>query len=235
MIDTEVLLEDTLLLVEQNFYFLNMGEFLGMLSKTEDLTNRSMFVVKKFDEENAYYFNADITYELLKNAREYESHELSLFEYFVEFNAFRGICMAMVEALRLESNFKTYIQHRVKDQYENFYDILSFVRNVLSHNTHAEIRLNEKDFAGTLKRIRRMRRDENVKLNFRYSKALPEISPPNSKYGVNIEIDFLSLSVGDEFLKIVTLWDLFMLSELCFNLVLSFRTLSQPKLTQNEG
>jgi len=227
MSDDDMLLEDTLLLVEQNFYFLNMGEFLGMLSKTEDLTNRSMFVVKKFDDENAYYFNADITYELLKNAREYEKDELSLFEYFVEFNAFRGICMAMVEALRLDGDFKSYIEEKFTNQYENFYDILSFVRNVLSHNTHAEIRLNEKDFAGTLKRIRRMRREEKINLNFKYSQSLPEISPPNSKYGVNISIDFLSLKIGDEFLKIVNLWDLFMLSELCFNLVLSFRNLKQ--------
>ena len=227
MIDDKVLLEDTLLLVEQNFYFLNMGEFLGMLSKTEDLTDRSMFVVKKFDDENAYYFNADITYELLKNAREYQKDELSLFEYFVEFNAFRGICMAMVEALRLENEFKKYIEERFGEQYENFYDILSFIRNVLSHNTHAEIRLNEKDFAGTLKRIRRMRRNEDVRLNFQYSKSLPEISPPNSKYGVEIQVNFLSLKIGDEFLKIVTLWDLFMLSELCFNLVISFRNSKQ--------
>jgi len=229
MINEKILLDDTLLLVEQNFYFLNMGEFLGMLSKTEDLTDRSMFVVKKFDKQNAYYFNADITYELLKNARAYKKDELSLFEYFVELSAFRGICMAMVEALRLESGFKDYIKERFGEQYENFYDILSFVRNVLSHNTHAEIRLNEKDFAGTLKRIRRMRREENIKLNFQYSKSLPEISPPNSKYGVNISIDFLSLRVGDEFLKIVKLWDLFMLSELCFNLVISFRTLQSKK------
>ncbi len=230
MIDEKILLDDTLLLVEQNFYFLNMGEFFGMLSKTEDLTDRSMFVVKKFDSQNAYYFNADITYELLKNARKYKKDELSLFEYFVEFNSFRGICMAMVEALRLENSFKEYIEQRVGEQYENFYDILSFVRNVLSHNTHAEIRLNEKDFAGTLKRIRRMRRNENVKLNFQYSASLPEISPPNSRYGVNISIDFLSLKVGDEFLKIVEMWDLFMLSELCFNLVISFRTLQSKEL-----
>ena len=225
MINEEILLDDTLLLVEQNFYFLNMGEFLGMLSKTEDLTNRSMFVVKKINNEKAYYFNADIIYELLKNAREYRKDELSLFEYFVEFSAFRGICMAMVEALRLESGFSEYIKERFGEQYENFYDTLSFVRNVLSHNTHAEIRLNEKDFAGTLKRIRRMRREENIKLNFQYSKSLPEISPPNSKYGLNISINFSSLKAGDEFLKIVKLWDLFMLSELCFNLVISFRIL----------
>ena len=46
MTDTEILLDDALLLVEQNFYFLHMGEFLGKLSKTEDLADRSLFVSK---------------------------------------------------------------------------------------------------------------------------------------------------------------------------------------------
>ncbi len=232
MMDEQTLLEDTLLLVEQNFYFLNMGEFLGKLAKTEELTSRSLFVVKKCNNDKAYYFNADIIYELLENAKEYRNDEMSLFEYFVEFNSFRGICMAMVESLRLESDFQNYIKDKMQDQYENFFDILSFVRNVLSHNTHAEIRLNNKDFDGTLKRIRRMRRDEKVKLDFKYSKLLPEITPPNSQYGVDINIDFLSLSKGMEFLDIVTLWDLFMLSELCFNLVISYKILEESKNEQ---
>ncbi|MDX1809941.1 MAG: hypothetical protein R3331_10410 [Sulfurospirillaceae bacterium] len=225
MIENDTLLEDTLLLVEQNFYFLNMGEFLGKIAKTEKLSDRSLFVVKKCSEEKAYYFNAEIIYELLENAREYHNDEMSLFEYFVEFNSFRGICMAMVESLRLESDFQDYIKDKMQDQYENFFDIISFIRNVLSHNTHAEIRLNNKDYEGTLKRIRRMRRNEKVKLDFRYSRTLPEISPPNSQYGVDICIDFLSLSKGEAFLDIVTLWDLFMISELCFNLVISYRTI----------
>ncbi|WP_331773915.1 hypothetical protein [Sulfurospirillum sp. 1612] len=225
MMDTDVLLEDALLLVEQNFYFLNMGEFLGKIAKTENLSERSLFVVKKCSEGQAYYFNAEIIYELLENAREYKNEEMSFFEYFVEFNAFRGICMAMVESLRLESPFQDYIKDKMQDQYENFFDILSFIRNVLSHNTHAEIRLNDKDFDGTLKRIRRMRRNEKVTLSFRYSETLPEISPPNSQYGLDIGIDFLSLKKGDAFLDVVTLWDLFMIGELCFNLVISYRAI----------
>ena len=99
MTDNETLLEDALLLVEQNFYFLHMGEFFSKLSKTEDFTNRSLFVVKKYENEQAYYFNAEIIHELLVNARETKKEDISLFEYFVEFNAFRGICMASVEAL----------------------------------------------------------------------------------------------------------------------------------------
>ncbi|OHE07566.1 MAG: hypothetical protein A2329_04715, partial [Sulfurimonas sp. RIFOXYB2_FULL_37_5] len=154
MTDNETLLEDALLLVEQNFYFLHMGEFFSKLSKTEDFTDRSLFVVKKYENDRAYYFNAEIIQELLVNARATKKEDISLFEYFVEFNAFRGICMATVESLRFESSFKTFMQDLFGEQYENFFDIVSFVRNVLSHNIHSEIRLSAKDFDGTLKRIR---------------------------------------------------------------------------------
>jgi len=223
MNDQEVLLDDALLLVEQNFYFLHMGEFFGKLSKTEDFTDRSLFVVKKYDHDKAYYFNAQIIHELLINARHSSKEEISLFEYFVEFNAFRGICMAMVESLRFESPFKTYMQELFKEQYENFFDIVSFVRNVLSHNVHSEIRLGQKDFDGTQKRIRRMGRDSNVFFNFAYALSLPEIGAPNEAYSFTCKIDFDALEEGMPFLEILSMWDLMMLSELCFNLVMTYR------------
>ena len=222
-VDKKTLLEDSLLLVEQNFYFLHIGAFLGKLSKTKDLTNESLFVVKKCSEDRAYYFNPDIIQELLNDAKNRRWDEISLFEYFVDFNAFRGICMAMVEAFRLENEFMEFMKERLGDEYENFYDILSFIRNVLSHNTQAEFKLNSKDFDGTLKRIRRMKRNEKVSLHFLYAKQLPEIASPEDDYGLNLSIDFGSLKEGMEFLSVISLWELFMVSELCFNLVLSFK------------
>ncbi len=223
MTSQDVLLDDALLLVEQNFYFLHMGEFLGKLSKTEDLLDRSLFVVKKYEEGKAYYFNAEIIQELLINARQTTSETISLFEYFVEFNAFRGICMAMVESLRFESPFKNFMQELFKEQYENFFDILSFVRNVLSHNIHSEICLSEKDYDGTLKRIRRMNRNPNMTFRFQYSLNLPELGAPNDAYVFTCKIDFEALSEGMPFLEILSMWDLLMLSELCFNLVMTYR------------
>ncbi len=223
MTSQDVLLDDALLLVEQNFYFLHMGEFLGKLSKTEDLLDRSLFVVKKYEEGKAYYFNAEIIQELLINARQTTSETISLFEYFVEFNAFRGICMAMVESLRFESPFKNFMQELFKDQYENFFDILSFVRNVLSHNIHSEICLSEKDYDGTLKRIRRMNRNPNILFSFQYSLNLPELGAPNDAYVFTCKIDFEALCEGMPFLEILSMWDLLMLSELCFNLVMTYR------------
>ncbi|MBE0492237.1 MAG: hypothetical protein IBX44_08280 [Sulfurospirillum sp.] len=221
----DALVDDALLLVEQNFYFLHMGEFLGKLSKTEDLSHdHSTFVVKKMSN-GAYYLNAEITQVLLQNAYETKTDEISLFEYFVEFNAFRGICMAMVEALRLESNFREFMQEKLVDRFEDFVDILSFVRNVLSHNIHSEIKLASKDFDGTLKRIRRMQRKTSINFEFIYAIDLPEIASPNLEYGFVCAIDFEALDTNTEFLQVISHWQLFVLSELCFNLVSVFRTL----------
>lgn len=235
MNDTEILLDDALLLVEQNFYFLHMGEFLGKLSKTEDLSDRSLFVVKKYEGNQAYYFNAEIIQELLANARQTQKEDISLFEYFVEFNAFRGICMAMVESLRFESPFKAFMQKLFGEQYENFFDIVSFVRNVLSHNIHSEIRLNEKDFDGTLKRIRRMGRNANMHFAFQYALNLPELGAPNDAYTFTCKINFESLTEGMPFLEVLGMWDLLMLSELCFNLVMTYRMKEEKSFEERMG
>jgi len=233
MNDQEVLLEDALLLVEQNFYFLHMGEFFGKLSKTEDFTNRSLFVVKKYENEKAYYFNAELIHELLLNAQKSQRDEISLFEYFVEFNAFRGMCMAMVESLRFESTFKVFMMELFNDSYENFFDIVSFVRNVLSHNIHSEIRLSQKDFDGTLKRIRRMGRNPNLLFNFEYALNLPDLGAPNEAYSFTCNINFETLEEGMPFLEILSMWDLMMLSELCFNLVMTYRMQEEKRKIDN--
>lgn len=234
MSDNETLLDDALLLIEQNFYFLHMGEFFGKLSKTEDLTDRSLFVVKKYENERPYYFNAEIIQELLINARNTKKEDISLFEYFVEFNAFRGICMAMVESLRFESPFKDFMQELFGEQFENFFDIVSFVRNVLSHNIHSEICLNDKDFDGTLKRIRRMQRSSDIAFSFQYSLNLPEIGAPNDAYIFTCNINFESLEAGMPFLEILSMWELMMLSELCFNLVMTFRMKEERRGREEE-
>lgn len=225
----EILIDDALLLVEQNFYFLHVGKFFDKLSKKEKLYKKKLHVKKVVNEIQVYHFNAIMIDEILKDAYGKKEEDITLFEYFVEFNAYRGICMAMVEALRLESSFKDFMLKKLGDRYEDFIDILSFVRNVLSHNIHAQIRLSEKDYEGTLKRIRRLQRNPQVEVRFVYAKDLPEIGSPALDYGFTCNIDFESLQEGMEFLNILDMWDLLMLSELCFNLVLAYKSLEQGK------
>lgn len=217
------LLDDALLLVEQNFYFLHIGEFFGALSKKENLADRDLSVKRGFEESQKYSFNPNIIKELLDDAKTKKIEEITLFEYFVEFNAFRGICMAMVEALRLESSFREFMRMRLCKQFEDFFDIVSFVRNVLSHNIHAQIMLSEKDYAGTLKRIRRNKRETNMLFEFVYASDLPEICSPDMNYGFTCSIDFENLKKGMPFLEVISHWELMMLSEFCFNLVMAYR------------
>ena len=217
------LLDDALLLVEQNFYFLHVGEFFGDLSKKEELSNRDLCIKKNFGEPQSYSFNPSIIKELLDDAKKSKSEDITLFEYFVEFNAFRGICMAMVEALRLDSSFRDFMKLRLSDQFEDFFDIVSFVRNVLSHNIHAQILLNEKDYAGTLKRIRRHKRETNILFSLIYARDLPEIGSPDMNYGFTCNVDFENLKDDMPFLDIISHWELMMLSELCYNLVMAYK------------
>lgn len=225
------LLEDAILLVEQNFYFLHAGQFFARVAREGKFVGEDLSVTLQCDEMRTYNFHPRFTQAVLEDASQ-NSDEISLFDYFVAFNAFRGICMAMVEAFRLESEFKEFVQECLGEKYEDFYDLLSFIRNVLSHNIHAEIGLSSKDFDGTLKRIRRMGRKADVNFSFYYSYDLPQIIAPHSGYGFTCRVDFESLKEGMEFLEIIPLWELCMISELCFNLIQTFKESGSNMLLQ---
>jgi hypothetical protein len=223
-LDKQTLLDDALLLVEQNFYFLHAGAFYSQISRAANLSHHfDTTVTKQFEDGTIYSFTPSIIQEILNDAPLVPTGETTLFEYFVEFNAFRGICMAMVEALRLESDFRDFLQERLGDRFEDFIDILSFIRNVLSHNIHAEIALNPKDYEGTLGRILRMRRDPDMTLDFNYSRDLPELCVPDRSYGFTCHVDFSTMQSGMSFLDILSLRELFLMSEWCFNLVVGYR------------
>jgi hypothetical protein len=222
--DSRTLLDDALLLIEQNFYFLHAGEFFDAISRQTDLSSiYDPRIYKIFDDSTAYIFNPVIIAELMSEAYGTPSKDPTLFEYFVEFNAVRGICMAMVEANRFENDFRSFMQDKLGQQYENFIDMVSFVRNVLSHNIHAEIHLDEKDFKGTRERIIRMHRDPDIHFVFDYATDLPEIGTPMEGYGCKCHINFSAMRTGDPFLDIIPQIKLVKLSELCFNFAIAYR------------
>ncbi|MDR0467309.1 MAG: hypothetical protein LBG67_00485 [Campylobacteraceae bacterium] len=222
MEDIDELIEDALLLVEQNFYFLHVGEFFAKLIKKEDFSHKVEDVVIKRDNLPSYKLHSRFVLEVLQDVLNKPSDEIGLFEYFVEFNAIRGICMATVEALRLEGNFRDYMFEILGEKrFEDFYDILCFIRNVLSHNIHSEIKLSFKDYDGTKRRIFRMRRNPQINFSFYYAQDFP-ISP-YTLYGFDCFVDFEAMDENTRFLDVIDPWKLLMICELCFNLVQAYR------------
>lgn len=220
----EILIEDALLLVEQNFYFLHAGEFFTNLSKTTDLIkNNNLNIKKVFSTNQEYSFNPTIVKNMLIDARTSKLNQTILFEFFIEMNTIRGICMAMVEAIKIEGSFNTFMKKKLSSDFDGFVDIISFVRNVLSHNIHANMHLNKKDYEGTLEKIIRQKRNPKINLNINYSKCMSEIVVPNTDYAFTCSIDFSKLNTNMPLFDIISEWELVMLSELCYNLVASYR------------
>ncbi len=217
-------IDDALLLVEQNFYFLHAGEFFALWSRREDLADRvPSRLVKVFEGGVPYAFDGGVIATVLHHEYATPEGAGSLFEYFVEFNAFRGVAMGMLEALREESPFRAFLVERLGGvRYENFIDIVAFVRNVLSHNTHAEIRLNPKDYEGRRKRIVRMGRSTEVVFVVHYGIDVPEIDVPED-YGFGVRVDFGTLEPSLPFLEILSMGELMLLTEWCFNVVMVYR------------
>lgn len=223
MKDIDELIEDALLLVEQNFYFLHVGEFFAKLIKKEDLSLKVKDIIIKRDNLPSYKLHSRFVLEVLKDAIDEPYDDIGLFEYFVEFNAIRGICMATVEAFRLEGGFRNYMFDILGyERFENFYDILCFIRNVLSHNIHSEIKLSFKDYDGTKRRIFRMRRNPQINFSFHYANDFPGVSPDNF-YGFSCFIDFDVMDENTKFLDVINPWELLMICELCFNFVQAYR------------
>jgi len=69
---------------------------------------------------------------------------------------------------------------------------------------------------------------------FQYSLNLPELGAPNDAYTFTCNINFESLEEGLPFLDILSMWDLLMLSELCFNLVMTYRMKEEKALREEE-
>ena len=220
----DILLEDALLLIEQNFYFLHAGEFFTNLSKKTDLSKNNELSIKKvFSTNQEYNFNALIIKNMLLDAKASKLNQTILFEFFVEMNTIRGMCMAMVEAIRLKGPFNVFMKEKLTSDFDGFLDIISFVRNVLSHNIHADMHLSEKDYEGTLQKIIRQKRNPKINLHINYSKYMSEIKYPNKDYAFKCNIDFSKLNTSMPLFDIISEWELIMLSELCYNFVASYR------------
>ncbi len=224
-LDVHTHVEDALLLIEQNFYFLHAGEFYDTLNRHEDLGPWvPARIVRRFGPEMAYTFGGAMIRTVLQHDHDHADETGGLFAWFVEFNAFRGIAMGMLEALAHPSPFRDFVAERLGEaRFENFIDIVAFVRNVLSHNTHAEIRLQPKDYEGRAKRIARMGRTLRVVFDCVYRHDLPEIPVPTAEYGVHVTVDFGTLSASVPFLDVLSMGELMTLSELCYNLLVAYR------------
>ena len=216
-------IEDILTGVEDNFRFLHVGMFLAEYIKRNDLSSEAKYLQLKLGNDKAYWLNSGVIGEQLKIYFANKGKPI-IFGYLVEWNAFRGIGMAMTEGLKIDSPFKTFVMETLGEKYEHYHAILSFIRNVLSHNIDDEIRLKENHYRGTRKSFMKKHPCGVAKFTFEYDRDMSEMT--QNDYGFTIRVNFRELSPGKRFVEVISEWDLYMFAELCFNLIFAFR--NQP-------
>lgn len=213
--------EDVLSLIEQNFEFLHVGKFLDEFTKRNDLSKDARTIDVRLENGSTYSLNGKVTSEALHRYSA-DHGKSSIFGYLIEWNAFRGICMAMKEGMKNSTLLNNFLKQRLGNRHAHFCAILSFIRNVLSHNVQNEIRLCKDDFSRTRNKFMETVSSGIATLTIKYDEDFPEWQRPRN-YEFKIEIDFKSLSSNTRFLEVISEWQLYMFSELCFNLAKAFR------------
>jgi len=214
-------IEDILMLVEQNFVFLHIGTFLSLYIQKHNLATEANNISLNL-RQNTYLLRGDLIRDSLSESY-VNWNKSNILGYFVTWNAFRGIATAMHEGIKNEV-FKNFLERILKQKFIHFKFIIAFIRNVLSHNIENEIRLTEDDFKGSKESfINRVNNSGVAIFDFIYSRDFPEkISFPDN-YGFNIELQFFNLKGGNKFTDIISEWKLFMIMELCYNIIYYYR------------
>lgn len=217
----------------QGYYkFLSLGKFFETEAKIRLLSLSEPLSIPTGDHTK-FSINPDLTTSLL---HEIHTHPTSknVFGYLAEISAFRGIFGVMREMIEKEPNFRISLQTLLGDQYFPFEQTIRFLRNVLSHSStpslliHQEDFQKQKDFLLTFpltkggRGVQVQPEERNIKkglilLHFVYKAHLPQ-REGSADYACDTQIDFSSLKAGTSLRKIISLHQMYLLAELCYNI-----------------
>lgn len=224
-------INDVLSTVEHYFTFLHVGKYLSLYVKNNDITDQVKDQDIICENDSRYTLNGQRIRDSLKGML-HEKH--NIIGYMVEWNSFRGISGAMKEGMDKNVDFKNFIESKMPtDAFLPFGIILSLIRNVFSHNIDNEIRLHLNDFKDTKKYFTQNSQSEEIRLSIKYYRDL-RIFEDKPEYGFEIFIKLDSLQPGEKFIEIIPLFQLYMFSELCSNLVRLYRE-DTKKLHSKQG
>lgn len=214
-------IKNNLLLLQSYYKSLHLGKFIEQLIKNNDLSRYTKdFPIKTSDHSSFIIKASNIKKTLSEISKNKEKR--NIFGYLTEINAFKWIFSITRELIDNNTDFNKFIETRLKDQAFNFEQTIRFARNVLNHTTTSTIRLKEWDFRTQKEFLIKWKKIKKISLDFNYAKYIKE-RKWNKEYWIKTEINFEKLKEHVSFFEIISLHNLYLLSELCFNLSEIFR------------
>jgi hypothetical protein len=207
----------------QGYYkFLSLGKFFEAEAKTKPLSLSENLRIPTGDHTK-FSINAELTSSLLSEIHKHPSSK-NVFGYLVEISAFRGIFSVMREMIENLPSFRNALKAIFGDQYLAFEQNIRFLRNVLSHSSTTSLLIQQEDFQKQ-KDFLASQNVKEIRLHFLYREHLPE-REGSGEYACDAEINFATLKPQTSLRKVVSLHQMYMLSELCYNIskVITART-----------
>ena len=137
-------------------------------------------------------------------------------------NFFRGTTHPVYEIShnsKIKNLFST-ICFDDNQHFQNFIDILSIVRHFLSHNYTQKVILKNWDMqnGSTIAQLKSRHNDGIISFNYNGKKYFPEIYKEIG-FEITISLDLSKISVGSSLFNAISIKELFLLGELCNNIL----------------
>lgn len=196
------------------FVYLHLGVFYSQLSKNEDLSDKARNFQIDFGKEK-YSLVGEVIKDYLKKIHE-EPQSPGIFYYLILSNSIRGVTMALFEALKNDEIKSLFLKQifRNEETFDNFHEVLRFIRNTFSHNIRDRIELRKEDYEGQRNYLSKKGKSD---INFFFDYNESPIRLNKGHYIVEIHIDFNQVKEGSIYTDIISEYQSLLFIELCYN------------------
>ena len=211
-------------LIQGYYHFLMLGKFMEQLMLTNDLSDLVMDYPLRTGKTTSFMLKERMLKRLFTSFYGHQEQR-NVYGYLTEISAFRGIFSVMREMIENDANFREYLKDLLKDQYFPFEQLIRFLRNVLNHTTTSSLKLKLEDYevqrdfilSPKVQRVQKLNGSAMITLDFHYSKYVAQ-RKGSPEYWIQLSIDFKKLKPDLQLEKLVSWHQLYLLSELCFNI-----------------
>lgn len=211
-------------LIQGYYHFLMLGKFMEQLMLTNDLSDLAMDYPLRTGKNTSFMLKERMLKRLFTSFYGHQEQR-NVYGYLTEISAFRGIFSVMREMIENDANFREYLKDLLKDQYFPFEQLIRFLRNVLNHTTTSSLKLKLEDYevqrdfilSPKVQRVQKLNGSARITLDFHYSEYVAQ-RKGSPEYWIQLSIDFKKLKPDLQLEKLVSWHQLYLLSELCFNI-----------------
>ena len=211
-------------LIQGYYHFLMLGKFMEQLMLTNDLSDLAMDYPLRTGKTTSFMLKERMLKRLFTSFYGHQEQR-NVYGYLTEISAFRGIFSVMREMIENDAKFREYLKDLLKDQYFPFEQLIRFLRNVLNHTTTSSLKLKLEDYevqrdfilSPKVQRVQKLNGSARITLDFHYSKYVAQ-RKGSPEYWIQLSIDFKKLKPDLQLEKLVSWHQLYLLSELCFNI-----------------